>query len=146
LSPLPSLTVDANVFAAASRPEEPHFAESRAMVVELRRRATILVCPTLTVAELIAALSRATGDDALAHRVAVQFRALPGLSLVGLDEPLAWAAGHLASMNRLRGADAVYLAVAQQHSATLVTWDNEMLQRCAAAVPTLTPAAWLASI
>jgi hypothetical protein len=96
------------------------------MVVELRRRATILVCPTLTVAELIAALSRATGDDALAHRVAVQFRALPGLSLVGLDEPLAWAAGHLASMNRLR--------------------DNEMLQRCAAAVPTLTPAAWLASI
>jgi predicted nucleic acid-binding protein len=139
------LTVDANVFTAAARPAEPHFTQSRAMVIELRRRAIEIVCPTLTISELIAAIARATGDCPLALRVARQFSRLPGLSLIALDEPLSWVAGQLAATNRLRGADAVYLAVAQQSNTTLVTWDNEMLQRSGKVVPTLTPTDWLAS-
>ena len=139
------LTVDANVFTAAARPAEPHFTQSRAMVIELRRSVIELVCPTLTIAELIAAIARATGDGPLAHRVARQFSGLPGLSLIALDEPLSWVAGQLAATHRLRGADAVYLAVAQQNNTTLVTWDREMLQRCRGVVPTLTPTDWLVS-
>ncbi|MGH2594072.1 MAG: PIN domain-containing protein, partial [Anaerolineae bacterium] len=58
--------------------------------------------------------------------------------LVPLDIPLARRAAHIAIAHRLRGADAVYIAVAEAFGATLITWDAEMLQRGPAAVMTIT--------
>lgn len=46
---------------------------------------------------------------------------------------------------RLRGADAVYVAVAQEYGATLIIWDQELLMRGAAAITVVTPADWLAA-
>lgn len=46
---------------------------------------------------------------------------------------------------RLRGADAVYVAVAQEYGATLIIWDQELLTRGAAAITVVTPADWLAA-
>ena len=46
---------------------------------------------------------------------------------------------------RLRGADAVYIALAVEFGATVITWDAEMLTRGAGAVSVLTPSDWLAS-
>ena len=54
-------------------------------------------------------------------------------------------AAEIAISYRLRGADAVYAAVALEFGTTLVTWDGEMLQRAPAAVPTMTPTDWLAA-
>ncbi len=45
---------------------------------------------------------------------------------------------------RLRGADSVYVAVAEEFDTLLVTWDTEMLERGAAIAQTITPALWLA--
>jgi len=56
---------------------------------------------------------------------------------------LARATARLAASHRLRGADAVYLAVADLTKATLVSWDREMLERGAGAVETLDPSEWL---
>jgi predicted nucleic acid-binding protein len=51
-------------------------------------------------------------------------------------------AAQIAIVHHLRGADAVYTAVAEAFNAALITWDQEMLERCPAAVSTLTPAVW----
>jgi len=56
-----------------------------------------------------------------------------------LDLPRATAAGGVAANLGLRGADAVYIALAQQLGVTLVTWDREQLTRGAAMVLTRTP-------
>jgi predicted nucleic acid-binding protein len=59
---------------------------------------------------------------------------------VPLDGALADRAAHLAATARLRGADAVYAAVAQQYATTLVTLDRQQLDRLPANIRTLCPA------
>ena len=44
---------------------------------------------------------------------------------------------------RLRGADSVYIAVAEAFDAALITWDTEMLERGSDVVETRTPAQWM---
>jgi predicted nucleic acid-binding protein len=42
-------------------------------------------------------------------------------------------------MHRLRGADAVYAAIARRYATTLVTRDEQQRQRASDVVPCLTP-------
>ena len=137
-------TVDASVFVAAAREVEPHHAESRAFLRELHIGGLPVVCPTLALPESAAALARRTGDDALADEVVDLILSLSALDLVAVDVPLAERAVDLAKAHRLRGADAVYVAVAAVSGATLVTLDSEMLSRAPSAVSAMTPAQWLA--
>jgi len=64
---------------------------------------------------------------------------LPGISLIPLDLALARKALNVALRYRLRGADSIYVAVAEYFDAALITWDKEMLKRGSEAVETLTP-------
>jgi predicted nucleic acid-binding protein len=52
----------------------------------------------------------------------------------------------LAATSRLRGADAVYAAVAQRHKTVLVTRDRQQLERLASVIPTQTPEDFLSSL
>lgn len=63
------------------------------------------------------------------------------LQLVPVDMDLATRARHLAVALRLRGVDAVYLALAVQRRLTLTTWDREQLERGRSVVDVLTPEA-----
>jgi predicted nucleic acid-binding protein len=136
-------TVDANVFVAAARRSEARSSASRQFLVAILRRRVPLFCPNLVLPEVAAAIARPTGDEGLGLTAARRVRGIHSLRLVDLDEALATDAMRLAALLRLRGADAVYLATAQSHGATLVTWDNEMLQRGPVVAPTITPSDWL---
>jgi predicted nucleic acid-binding protein len=65
------------------------------------------------------------------------------MTQVSLDLSLAIRAAEIAIENRLRGADAVYAAVAENFDAVLVSWDEEMLERCPQSVQTVSPERWL---
>ncbi|RME30683.1 PIN domain-containing protein [Candidatus Parcubacteria bacterium] len=65
----------------------------------------------------------------------------PQLTLVTLDETLAEEAAEIAADRGLRGADAVYVAVARRHRCILISLDREQRERGAAVVPTQTPTA-----
>jgi len=64
---------------------------------------------------------------------------LPNVTSVILEAALVRQAVALAAQYGVRGADAVYAAVALQAGCTLVTLDNEQLARLAAVLPTRTP-------
>ena len=70
-------------------------------------------------------------------------RAQGWLGIYPVTESQGETAAAIAAQQFLRGADAVYAALARQLGTALVTWDNELLERAAAVVPTLTPADWL---
>ena len=137
-------TLDANVLVASSRIQEPGYAASRRLLDEEHARQTAFCCPVLVLPECVAAVARATGLREKAARMLSDIRALPTLRLVPIDEALASRAAEIAMNYGLRGADAVYVAVAEAFAATLLTWDVEMLERAPAVVPTMTPADWLA--
>jgi predicted nucleic acid-binding protein len=137
-------TVDASVHLSALNPYEPESAASQAFLGLVRQRQIPLFCPTLLPVEVAAGIARTmpagVGDDAgRAVALAATLRDLPNQTLVPLDSALAEVAANLAAAARLRGADAVYAAVAQQYGTTLITLDRQQLERLPPAVRAVRP-------
>lgn len=139
-------TLDANIFVRDVDPREPDHDVCHALIERLRAGGEPIIVPLLILAEIAGSVSRAR-NDAIRARVFVEIvRDLPGITFVPLDEQLAQAATELAADYRLRGADAVYVAVARQAGTTLVTLDDEQRTRAAAVVAVRTPAEALAEL
>lgn len=133
-------TIDASVLTNALNSREQGSQESQKFLARIEQENCEIICPTLLIPEVAAALSRALGDHKKGMAFALAVRSLPNLTLVALDEPLAVAAAELAARHRLRGADAVYAAVAEQYHATLVTNDRQQLERLSDVLPVARPA------
>ncbi len=132
-------TLDASVHINAVNAAEPGSAVSQACLQQLITQHQALFSPTLLLVELAAAAARALDDSALALELALGVRGLPGQVWVALDDELAVEAAQLGVEARLRGADAVYAAVARRYGAALITRDRQQLERLAPLVPVLTP-------
>jgi len=133
-------TIDASVHVSALNPTEANSASSRAFLALVQREQMPLFCPTLLLVEVAAAITRALGDARRAVALAASLRGWPNQALVPLDRVLASRAADLAATATLRGADAVYAAVAQQYETTLVTLDRQQLERLPPVVKTARPA------
>jgi predicted nucleic acid-binding protein len=68
------------------------------------------------------------------------------VTVVALDVALGHQARALAAQHGLRGADAVYAAVAQQAGCTLIALDHEHLTRLGSIMIVCTPAAVLTEL
>lgn len=137
--------VDASVFVASARSSEVNYADSIRFLQQLGASDANVFCPTLIVVECSAAIARPTGDASFAERVVEMLEVHPNMNLESLTESRAHRAAEVAARLRLRGADAVYVALAEEFNAALITWDNEMLQRSSAVAQTLTPSQWLSN-
>lgn len=138
--------VDASVHLNALNPAEAGSAESQALLARLSEKPWPVFAPTLLLVEVAAAVARVFDDAARGVAMARAIHDLPGQIWVALDERLAEEAAHLAAEARLRGADAVYAAVARRYSAALVTLDRQQLQRLPPHCITLSPAQALARL
>ena len=136
-------TIDASVFVALARASDVHHIASFEFLRQVEAHAEDIYCPTLVLAECSAAIARQTDSSILAERIVSLVENFPNLHLVSLDISIARWAAQIAQTRRLRGADCVYVAVAEAFNATLVTWDGEMLQRASDVVPTFTPPGWM---
>lgn len=141
-----TFTVDASVFLNAFNPYEAGYAESHRLLAHLQSQALPIIVPTLLLAEAAATIARGRDDADLARAFTAALRRLPHLVWVPVDGTLAQQAADLAAQHRLRGSDAVYVAVALRFGSTLITLDREQRQRCADAIVALSPAEALAGI
>lgn len=132
-------TVDASVFVNAFNPHEEGHVQSLQILSAIQERGDPVIVPTLLVPEIASAVARATNDTAGALQYAVATAALPHLTLVSLTGAVAREAADLAATHRLRGADAVYVAVARRYGTTIVSRDEEQRMRGAAVVTCQTP-------
>ncbi len=132
-------TIDASVHVSALNLAEADSAASREFLALLQRYRVPLFCPTLLLVEVAAAVARVFDDSRRALALAAALRGIPTQTLVPLDDVLADRATDLAARARLRGADAVYAAVAQRYGTTLVTLDRQQLDRLSPVVRTARP-------
>jgi predicted nucleic acid-binding protein len=132
-------TIDASVFVNAFNPHEDGHAQSLQVLTTIQERGDPVIVPTLLVAEVASAVARASDDSAGALQYANATAALPHLTLITLTPAMARQAAELAATHRLRGADAVYLAVARRYGTTLVSRDDEQRTRGTAVVQCQTP-------
>jgi predicted nucleic acid-binding protein len=120
---------------------EVHHAASRAWLGERDAAEQVVVAPALLVPEVAAAIARRSGRSGLGRRAIAALLRLPNLRLVALDAELAEQAGQIAADCKLRGADAIYVAVAKRLAVPLVTWDREQLERGRGVVDVVRPSA-----
>jgi predicted nucleic acid-binding protein len=133
-------TVDASVLVNGADTVEAGHEISRACLDALRDQAQPLILPSLVLAEVAGSFSRTRDDAAGAVALVEALRRFPTVTLVNLTRVLARNAAALAAQHRLRGADAVYAAVALRAGTTLITRDREQRERLIRVVPVLSPA------
>lgn len=131
--------VDASVWVSRFIPADVHHAQSRDWLADHLAHGRPILAPTLLLVEVAGAISRRTDDPMIARDVAASLRVLPGLTWVGLSGEVRDHAAELAASLRLRGADAVYVAISHRLGVPLVTWDVEQRARASARVTTRTP-------
>ena len=139
------LTIDANVFVSASSSVDKLNLESEEFLRRAGQRELRVYCPTLLLPEIASAIIRPTSDINAAKITLASVETFPNISFVALTDSRSHATVQIAPTCRLHGADAVYAAIVQEYGTTLITWDQELLTRGIAAVPTLTPTDWLAA-
>ena len=131
--------VDASVIASIVNPDEPSHNQCRAWLSEALLSGQQIYAPAIILAEVGAALSWGKHDSNLTQR-AISF--LSAETLIQL-QPLTVEFGRrtavIAVEHRIRGCDAVYVALAEQLATELMTLDNQQLDRGRAVVVTKRP-------
>ena len=131
--------VDASVWVSRFVSADAHHEPSYQWLFRAIDRATLLVAPALLLVEVAGAVSRRTGQADLAARAVELLEQLPRSRWVAVDAQLARLAAGIAGDLGMRGADAMYVALAQRFAFSLVTWDREQLERSRAAIRVYTP-------
>ena len=131
--------VDASVWVSWLVVADERHGASRSWFVERVERDDLVVAPALVLAEIAGAVARRTSSSALGVKAVSLVTQLPNARLVPVDLELAEFGAETAADYRLRGADALYVAVASRLGLPLVTWDQEQLERGRGAAETMTP-------
>jgi predicted nucleic acid-binding protein len=139
-------TIDASVHINALNSSEAGSAESQLCLQRLVAIQQPLFSPTLLLVEVAAAIARVLDDADMALEMTRGIQALPRQLWIPLDTDMAEMAARLGAQSRLRGADAVYAAVARRYGATLITRDRQQLERLAALVRMMSPEDVLANL
>lgn len=139
-------TIDASVWVNAFDQREPGHLVSRQFLEVLRGQALPIIVQNLVLVEVAGAISRTRRAPAQAQAFATALSRLPHVTVRVLDEVCALHALTLAAQHGLRGADAVYAAVAREAGSTLVPLDHQHLTQLLNLMTVSTPAVALAAL
>jgi predicted nucleic acid-binding protein len=129
--------VDASIWVSVLSQKEPNHEVSRDWLAAQSEFGVTI--PTLALAETAGAVARRTGSAEDGRTAIRMLLATPGLRLVSIDAHVGEEAAEIAVAYRLRGADAVYVAVARLLALPLATLDREMKERASDAVKVIVP-------
>lgn len=132
------MVVDASVWVSYFYPTDINYAVSHRWIQQEVANGNPLISPSLLLSEVGGPIARRVGP-AEARAALNELYGMPSLILIELDEALALTAANLAIDLQLRGADAIYVAVAEQLSLPLVTWDQEIINRSTSVIQAQTP-------
>jgi len=138
--------IDASVFLNAFNPAEERSKISMELMTRLRSEGIPMIAPTLLLPEVAASISRGQDDPELARSFADALSRISHLTLAPLDHLLARQSLDMAALYRLRGSDAVYVAVAQRYASPLITLDREQHDRASTILTTYYPEEILSEI
>jgi len=131
--------IDASVYVALVNAGEPHHAASWAWLQQAKAAQEALSAPFILLAEIASALSRGVGNPALAHQVVQQVLDSRFIDLYPITSHLAQEAAKIAADYKIRGCDAIYIALAVELGDSLITLDQQQFERGAAVVNTRKP-------
>jgi predicted nucleic acid-binding protein len=126
--------IDASVYVSLINAREATHAGSWTWFQQAKSAQEPISAPVILLAEVAAALSRGVGDPALARQVVQQLLHSKVIELAPVTIVMAERAAAIAAEHRIRGCDAVYIALAEQLGDDLVTLDQQQLERGSAVI------------
>lgn len=139
-------TVDANIFARDTDPNDAFYPNCHLLLETLDQRQLPIIVPNLVLVEVAAAVSRTRRDPIRARIAAEAIGALEHIQMIALDDGLMHEAIDIAADRGLRGADAIYAAVARRYGCTLISLDREQRERATLIITVQTPEQTLADL
>lgn len=133
------IVTDASIWVSHLIAQEINHSVSRRWLTKIVKQGEVIAAPALLLAEVAGAIARRTGDPDLGHRALDHILSTPELRLVYTDSDLGMLAARLAADQRLRGSDALYVAVAYHLRIPLVSWDREQIDRVTNLIKAYTP-------
>ena len=124
-----TIIVDASVLIAAARPREEGHSPARSLLHRCFDDGAQLMEPAIVVPEVLGALSRTGSPPRVARQIVAGYRRRSGFTPLPFDIHQAESAGDIASLQRVKGSDAIYLALARELALPLVTLDREQRER-----------------
>lgn len=133
------IVVDASVWMSSFVDGEIGHLSSRRFLRNVVTIRETIAGPGVLLAEVGGALARRLNDSAAAKAVIANIMADRSVRLFEVDRALFHSSAQTAADLKIRGYDAVYVALARELQAPLVTWDREQLVRAATFAETMTP-------
>jgi predicted nucleic acid-binding protein len=118
---------------------DANHAASLQWLVDSAHAGQTLFVPSLFVAEVANAVARRTTVKRLGTLAVQGILSNRAVQLVAIDESLASHAATVAAAHSLRGADAVYVALADRLDIPLVTLDREQIDRASSIIQVTQP-------
>jgi predicted nucleic acid-binding protein len=132
--------VDAGVWVSRLVSADAHHALSQKWLETLVSHGGQCVAPVLLLADVAGAISRRTTEARLGQAALKLLLRMPALRMVNVERRLGLGAAQVAAELGLRGADAVYVALAQQLNVPLITWNQEQIDRTSRVIAAHHPA------
>jgi predicted nucleic acid-binding protein len=133
------LIIDASVWVSRVIASDVNHEASQRWLTRYMSRGETIVLPATATVEIAGAVSRRTHDDALAVSATAEVLSNPMVDVVEISRELASYCVNVAARLRLRGMDAIYVAIAERTGLALVTWDDDVLTRASAAIQVTRP-------
>ena len=133
--------VDASVWVARYVRKDEHHQICRDWLHDNLQEGVEIYEPSILLPEVAGPIARVTNMPPAGFHAALQVYALPQVSIVPIDDSLTRLSAQFAADLRLRGADAVYVALASLKSMTLITLDGEQLTRTSSVITAKRPSA-----
>lgn len=131
--------IDTSVYVAIVNRTEPGHQASLAWFKHMERTNSPITAPAIFLAEVGAALSRGLGNAEIGHQIVNQLLQRNLVEIVPVTTYLGQRAALIAANYKIRGCDAVYVALAEQLERPLVTLDRQQLERGSRVVTTMSP-------
>jgi len=131
--------IDTSVYVAMLQKSEVGHEESRKWFGAAQEAEEIIYAPGILLTEVAAAFSRGKHNRAMAKEAIRDLWLDELIELIPISLNLCQRAAVIAAEQKIRGCDAIYVALAEQLQTELVTLDRQQLERGAAVVPTRRP-------
>lgn len=112
---------------------------SKRLMEKVREKGITVIVPEIVLPEISSAIARGTDDVEKALKFVKELKQIPNMVFIPIDRELADSASRLAAEYRLRGCDAIYVAVASMFNAKLISLDEHQVRKAAKCVEALTP-------
>ena len=123
------VVLDSSVIVGALvESEEKHF-KCKSILEQAKNGKFIAIEPYSVLVEVTAAIKRRTGSEDLAERIMKDLQNIDSIHFLELVAFRAIRAAEICKQTALRGMDAIVVQAADEFDATLVSLDEEMLDR-----------------